>query len=432
MYSSSFIRKVIIDSFSDSEVEALCFDFFPEVSHEFSRGMGKTEKIQILLDYCQRKDYLYKLVEAIKLTRDNAFDRHFDRDGVVGAKISRYINKVDCGRIDHVYQLRNDLISKIEVFQHSISSVSRFERIYGELVDNAMEHGCKDQNNSIRIECEILSHFITLDVINPKGVKFDLETTLTRQQIALTEDPASSRGRGLLMVSEIADELDSIEDSEGVRATFYYPDVIFENREFQEFRILKIVQGLENPSIRRRIYAFARKSLNKSLILDLHEHTQRSRPATKVISTSLGIERMFMLANKGFSVLVSPSPHEAIIDILGFLPAGIMNFTLEDALSKIHAYEMKDMVIARYPEYVQFDHSRNSVDVTEDSGFVFPVMPIPVMPITEDEILRDEDDLANNSAIAETQEFSIPKLTWRHRLIQKTADFLKINVAFWP
>lgn len=70
-YSTSALRTSLTESFSDTDITVLCFDYFPEVQNQFSSGMPKGEKIQLLLEYCKTQESFQRLVEAIRKIRPN-------------------------------------------------------------------------------------------------------------------------------------------------------------------------------------------------------------------------------------------------------------------------------------------------------------------------------------------------------------------------
>jgi formylglycine-generating enzyme required for sulfatase activity len=71
------IRQFLNDRFSDDELTTLSFDYFPEVYQEFSTGMSKGTKIQLLLDYCQRRDQLPALLAMLERERPEAYRAQF-------------------------------------------------------------------------------------------------------------------------------------------------------------------------------------------------------------------------------------------------------------------------------------------------------------------------------------------------------------------
>ncbi|MBN1658438.1 MAG: SIR2 family protein [Anaerolineae bacterium] len=57
-------RGWLTQRFDDPDLDAFCFDHFPEVYDRFSRGMRKDEKITLLLDHCRRLPEQYRRLVA--------------------------------------------------------------------------------------------------------------------------------------------------------------------------------------------------------------------------------------------------------------------------------------------------------------------------------------------------------------------------------
>lgn len=75
-YNTATIRKLLTAAFSDEDLTALCFDHFRDVYHKFGRGLGHTEKVQLLLEYCEQNlafETLLTLVEAENPTQYERF-----------------------------------------------------------------------------------------------------------------------------------------------------------------------------------------------------------------------------------------------------------------------------------------------------------------------------------------------------------------------
>ncbi len=59
------IRSYLTTAYSDDELTVLCADYFRDVADTFAAGMTKPQKIQLLLDYCQRRELLPSLLTAL-------------------------------------------------------------------------------------------------------------------------------------------------------------------------------------------------------------------------------------------------------------------------------------------------------------------------------------------------------------------------------
>jgi pSer/pThr/pTyr-binding forkhead associated (FHA) protein len=73
-WSSVAIRKLLIAAFNDEELTALCFDHFPDVYEQFGGGMGKTQKIQRLMEHCGRHRQFDQLLVRVHERNPDQYD----------------------------------------------------------------------------------------------------------------------------------------------------------------------------------------------------------------------------------------------------------------------------------------------------------------------------------------------------------------------
>jgi hypothetical protein len=76
-FTSAEVRNYLHDALDDEELTTLCFDYFREAYDDFSAGMSKGEKIQRLLEYCQRRNLVPALFLALQQTRPRQFKELF-------------------------------------------------------------------------------------------------------------------------------------------------------------------------------------------------------------------------------------------------------------------------------------------------------------------------------------------------------------------
>ena len=69
------IRHFLTNAFDDVEFTSLCFDNFHEAYNDFTSGMTKAQKIQLLLDYCQRHESIPDLLAAIQRVRPEQYEK---------------------------------------------------------------------------------------------------------------------------------------------------------------------------------------------------------------------------------------------------------------------------------------------------------------------------------------------------------------------
>ena len=74
-FASSAIRKLLNDALSDEDLRTLCYDHFHSVYNEFGSQMSRQEKIQLLVEYCERYDQFEKLLTHIKGINPAQYDR---------------------------------------------------------------------------------------------------------------------------------------------------------------------------------------------------------------------------------------------------------------------------------------------------------------------------------------------------------------------
>lgn len=64
--NTAAIRDLLSVAFSDEELTTLCFDHFRVVYDNFSSGMSKGQKIQLLLDHCTRHEQFDQLLPLVQ------------------------------------------------------------------------------------------------------------------------------------------------------------------------------------------------------------------------------------------------------------------------------------------------------------------------------------------------------------------------------
>ena len=75
------LRQFLTDYFSDDELTTLCFDFFPEVHDSFASGMSKGQKIQLLIEYAQRRERQPELLRVLQQQRPDQYARRLASHG---------------------------------------------------------------------------------------------------------------------------------------------------------------------------------------------------------------------------------------------------------------------------------------------------------------------------------------------------------------
>ena len=76
------IRRFLVEFFSDDELATLCFDYFRDVYDDFASSMTKGQKIQLLIERCERRGILSNLLAAIQGARPELYKERFPQIAV--------------------------------------------------------------------------------------------------------------------------------------------------------------------------------------------------------------------------------------------------------------------------------------------------------------------------------------------------------------
>jgi hypothetical protein len=260
--------------------------------------------------------------------------------------------KVDCDSREHAYLLGGLTADKMTSLAYVPDAVDAFSYVYRELTSNAFEHGCKaGSKDRATIIIDITGHYVSLTVSNPRGTKFDLAALLEQRAAHLKKDSRSKRGRGLVICNEFADTLTAVENGGGVKALFFKPTVVLHVNQLEGLAIIHVLEGLANPSLRRRIKTLAEQNLDRDLILDLagfsdapndegRHSERRHHPSTTVVTGSLELLDRFELAGRKLIVLVPPGPRADIFR-LGIFDPSVLAFSVEGAAERLGKPQLK-------------------------------------------------------------------------------------------
>jgi hypothetical protein len=65
-FNTAAVRELLMAAFSDEELATFCFDNFRPVYEEFVAGMSRTQKVQLLVAYCERRGEMAKLLAQVE------------------------------------------------------------------------------------------------------------------------------------------------------------------------------------------------------------------------------------------------------------------------------------------------------------------------------------------------------------------------------
>ncbi len=69
MIDSAKLRRLITQAFSEEDLKAFCYDYYRLVYEEFTSAMSKLSMIQILIEYCERRNVTEDLLQKMKEQR---------------------------------------------------------------------------------------------------------------------------------------------------------------------------------------------------------------------------------------------------------------------------------------------------------------------------------------------------------------------------
>jgi hypothetical protein len=77
MVDQARLRVFIVNHFSDTELDDLCFDHFQKVRDQFGSGMSKADKVKILIEYCNNHKLMDSLLKILANERPEAYQEEF-------------------------------------------------------------------------------------------------------------------------------------------------------------------------------------------------------------------------------------------------------------------------------------------------------------------------------------------------------------------
>jgi hypothetical protein len=78
-YDLQAVRELMSAAFSDGDVVTLAFDRFRDVYEDISSGMGKSDKIRRLVDWCERHGHTETLLAEVKQRNPHQYARYAGR-----------------------------------------------------------------------------------------------------------------------------------------------------------------------------------------------------------------------------------------------------------------------------------------------------------------------------------------------------------------
>jgi hypothetical protein len=145
-FNIASIRKLLKEALFDQDLNDLCMDYFPDVYDRFSDGMGKQQKISILIEYCLRHDLFPTLLTEVNGVNEEKY-KQYEKTLIVSPAqskpgsslavgsptaprpVSRYDSLEEIFKRKNFEQKISDFINEVPKAQRRLRSICRsFER----------------------------------------------------------------------------------------------------------------------------------------------------------------------------------------------------------------------------------------------------------------------------------------------------------------
>ena len=77
-YNTAAVRELLMAAFSDEELTTFCYDNFRPAYEEFATGMSRTQKVQRLVETCDRRGEIAGLLARVELANPYQYNRFKD------------------------------------------------------------------------------------------------------------------------------------------------------------------------------------------------------------------------------------------------------------------------------------------------------------------------------------------------------------------
>ncbi|HYG73676.1 MAG TPA: anti-sigma factor antagonist [Planctomycetota bacterium] len=132
------------------------------------------------------------------------------------AGIARIRAELSPGWPERVLEVVEALARRAERLGYNHERVNRIKLALRELLENALEHGCFNKPGGVvRAECQVSTSYASI-IVTDEGPGFDYKAKLSQEQADVLKP--GQRGRGLLLISRLADRVHFTSSPAGTRA----------------------------------------------------------------------------------------------------------------------------------------------------------------------------------------------------------------------
>jgi anti-sigma regulatory factor (Ser/Thr protein kinase) len=257
---------------------------------------------------------------------DDTAETALEWDAQFGSR-SMTISAESRERILHVPEL---ISSKMQAAGFLNEICLDYQLALGEAISNAFQHGCAELRDEVTLQCDIDRHYASFAVLNPAHRRFDLQVVLAEASARLAANPRSRRGRGLLLIRQLADTLISVENHRGIKATFERDRVVYAVSHVDDVVVASLLQGIMNSSFESRTLSLVESEADRHLLLDF---SRWETGGTAVYTVILDAEAILARAEKSVVALLFPRRGQYFSPIK--LPSELIAYTVRDAATRL-------------------------------------------------------------------------------------------------
>lgn len=78
-WDTAAVRELLMAAFGDEDLTTFCYDNFRPVYEEFTTGMSRTQKVQRLVEHCERRGEMEKLLAQVERANPFQYERYRGR-----------------------------------------------------------------------------------------------------------------------------------------------------------------------------------------------------------------------------------------------------------------------------------------------------------------------------------------------------------------
>ncbi|MGB2773089.1 MAG: hypothetical protein WBF31_12245, partial [Anaerolineae bacterium] len=78
-FNTAAVRELLLTALSDEDLTTLCFDHFRPVHDDFTAGQSRSQRVQLLVEYCERRNAQELLLARVKETAPARFVEYEER-----------------------------------------------------------------------------------------------------------------------------------------------------------------------------------------------------------------------------------------------------------------------------------------------------------------------------------------------------------------